>query len=264
MIVDLPDWGHIKVTGPDTVRFLQGLTTANIAALTPGGHTWGAMLNPKGRVLSVIEATRPASGEADLVFIHCEPALADKTQALLERYAVMDDVVFERVSSPAHKDWPEPGTAPGSWATWDAPLLMVAPPGHAATPAEVEIARVEAGMLRWDLDVDEDCFPFETPLVRYLDYGKGCYIGQEPVFRVYSQGNAARTLKALIVEGDGPVAPATLVRHADKDKAGTVTSSVVSPRHGVVALAYLHRTVWTAGGQVEVAGRRAVIRDLPL
>lgn len=260
MIIDLPDWGHIRVTGPDTIRFLQGLTTANIAVLPPGGHSWGAMLNPKGRVLSVVEVTRLPD---DVVVLHCEPALLDKTAALLERYAVMDDVVFERISEPAHKVWPAPGE-PGSWAAWEAPLVMGAAPGPVATATETEIARIEAGMLRWGLDVDEDCFPFETPLVHFLDYGKGCYIGQEPVFRVYSQGNAARTLRALLVEGEEPLAPETLVSHADKDKAGAVTSSVVSPRHGVIALAYLHRTVWAPGGEVSVAGRRAVIRELPL
>ncbi|MBE7451613.1 MAG: hypothetical protein HS111_22770 [Kofleriaceae bacterium] len=33
-----------------------------------------------------------------------------------------------------------------------------------------------------------------------------------------------------------------------------VTSAVVSPRLGSIALGYLHRTVWAAGGEVEVEG----------
>ena len=258
MIVELPDWGHLRVTGGDTVRFLQGVCTVNIEALAPGGHGWGAMLNPKGRVLTVVQATRGA----DHVVLHCEPSLTDKTLALLERYAVMDDVAFERLAGPAHMVWPEPG---GDAArAWDAPVVMAPAPGPAASEADVEIVRIEAGMLRYGVDVDEDHFPFETPLGRFLDYGKGCYVGQEPVFRVYSQGNAARFLRGLVIDGEGPVAPGAEVRHAERERAGQVTSSAVSPRHGAIALAYLHRTVAAPGGEVEVAGRRAVVHEVPL
>jgi folate-binding Fe-S cluster repair protein YgfZ len=80
MIVDRSDWGRIRVTGGDRERFLQGLTTVNVAALAPGGHGWGAILSPKGRVLSVIDIAR----EDDALRVACEPALADATRALLE------------------------------------------------------------------------------------------------------------------------------------------------------------------------------------
>ena len=254
MIVGLDGWGHVRVTGPDSKRFLQGLTTVNVDALGPDGHAWGAILNPKGRVLTVIEMTR----DGDAYVIHCEPSLTDKTVGLLEKYAVMDDVQFERVEAAAHKVWTSAAAA------WDATVVMAPAPGPTASADEVEIVRVEAGILRYGVDVDEDCFPFETTLVRTLDYGKGCYIGQEPVFRVYSQGQSARALRALVIEGDGPVEAGAPVAHASRDKAGSVTSSVVSPRHGAIAMAYLHRTVWDPGGEVTVAGRRAVVRELPL
>jgi folate-binding protein YgfZ len=258
VIVSLDGWGHLRVSGPDTDRFLQGLCTINVPALPVGGHAWGAILNPKGRVLSVIEMSRDAGG----ILIHTEPSLSDKTQALLERYAVMDDVVFERVDGPAHKIWPGPGEAAAT--AWDAPVVMAPAPGPAASEADVEIVRVEAGILRYGVDVDEAHFPFETPLERSIDYTKGCYVGQEPVFRVHAQGAAAQTLRGLVIDGDGPVEAGALVVHVDRDKPCTVTSAAVSPRHGSIALAYLHKTVWQPGGEVTVAGRRAVVRELPL
>jgi tRNA-modifying protein YgfZ len=258
VIVDLPGHGHLRVDGADTIRFLQGLTTINVEALAPGGHAWGAILSPKGRVLTVLEATRGS----DHVILHCEPALTDRTLELLERYAVMDEVTFTRLDVPAHKVWPAPGG--DAAAAWDAPVILSPPPGPAASAADVEIVRVEAGILRYGVDVDDGHFPFETPLVSWLDYGKGCYIGQEPVFRVHAQGNAARALRGLVVAGDGPIAAGAVVAHADRPNAGTVTSSAVSPRHGPIALAYLHRTVSAPGGAVTVAGRAAVVRELPL
>lgn len=258
MLVDLTGWGHVRVDGPDHLRFLQGLCTINVQAMAPGAHAWGAILSPKGRVLSVIEATR---GD-DHVIVHCEPALADVTRALLDKYAVMDDVRFERLDGPAYKRWPAPGE--DAAAAWDAPVELAPLPGPAAPAADVEIVRVEAGVPRYGVDVDDDHFPFETPLARWLDYGKGCYIGQEPVFRVHAQGNAARALRALVIDGDGPVERGAPVAHADRPNAGAVTSSVVSPRWGAIALAYLHRSVFAPGGEVTVAGRRAIIHELPL
>jgi folate-binding protein YgfZ len=253
--IDLSGWGHIEITGVDRVRFLQGLTTINLATLPTGGHAWGAILSPKGRVLSVVEATVAA----DHILLHCEPGLIEKTLGILDRYAVMDEVAARAVQLAAHKQWASPADA------WTAPVVLAPPPGPVSTPEHAEIARVEAGILRYGQDVDEDVFPFESPLGHFLDYQKGCYVGQEPVFRVHAQGKAARTLRGLRVEGPGPVERGDVVAHATRATAGTVTSAALSPRLGSIALAFLHRSVWDVGGEVAVgpSGRTARVVELP-
>jgi len=253
MIVDRTEWSRLRVTGGDRVRFLQGLTTVNVETLADGAHGWGAILNPKGRVLSVIDIAHVG----DAFLIACEPALAAPTRALLERYAVMDDVAFEPITGPAHQTWEDVVDA------WRAPIVEGSAAGALADDApEAERLRVRAGFLRYGIDVDADHFPFETPLAQFLDYGKGCYVGQEPVFRVHAQGNAARALRALIVDGAAPVARGATIKHAARDNAGAVTSAVGDGDH-VLALGYLHRTSWEPGGTVEIDGRRAVVRELP-
>jgi folate-binding protein YgfZ len=253
LIIDRSRWGHLEVTGGDRLRFLHGLTTINLTGMADGGHDWGAILSPKGRVLSVIEVTR----EAERVLVHVEPALVTPTLELLERYAVMDDVVARVLELAAFQRWTDPASA------WGAPMELGEPPGPVASDDEAEVARVEAGHLRYGVDVDADCFPFETPLAGRLDYGKGCYVGQEPVFRVHAQGQSQRMLRGLRLEGEGPIARGTVVVHPGKPKAGAVTSSVVSPRLGPIALAMLHRTAWTPGDRVEVGGRAATVVELP-
>jgi tRNA-modifying protein YgfZ len=250
MIVERSAWGRLRVTGGDRTRFLQGLTTVNVETVADGGHAWGAILSPKGRVLSVIDVARAG----DAYVLACEPGLADKTRALLERYAVMDDVAFEPLTGPAHQVWDDPA------GVWAAPIVE----GQAAgarpdTDPEVERLRIRGGFLRYGVDVDEDHFPFETPLGRFLDYGKGCYVGQEPVFRVHAQGNAARMLRGLTVEGTAPIAAGTALAAPAK---GTVTSAIADG-DATRALAYLHRSCWEPGGTVEVGGRRASVHELP-
>ena len=106
-----------------------------------------------------------------------------------------------------------------------------------------------------------DHFPFETPLAQFLDYGKGCYVGQEPVFRVHAQGNAARALRGLVVAG--PVARGAKIVHPAKDNAGSVTSAVAGDDGKTWALGYLHRTCWDVGGTVTIDGHAAEVRALP-
>ncbi len=248
IIVDRSTWGRLRVTGGDRVRFLQGLTTINVEQLADGAHAWGAILNPKGRVLSVIDLARLG----DAFSVYCEPSLTDKTRTLLEKYAVMDDVAFEPYGGPTHQIWDDPT------AVWSAPIIAGAhPEARPDSDPEVERARIRGGFLRYGADVDEDHFPFETPLAQFLDYTKGCYVGQEPVFRVHAQGNAARALRGLTIAGADPVPAGTEV--APK---GVITSAVADG-DTTRALAYLHRTCWEPGGTVTVAGRNAKVFELP-
>ena len=254
--IDRSSWGRLRVTGGDRVRFLQGLTTINVEALASGAHTWGAILSPKGRVLSVIDIAQAG----DAFIVACEAALADKTRAILERYAVMDDVAFEPLTGPAYQQWDDPASV------WTAPIVPAdganGTQGTQAVPEtdpEVERLRIRAGFLRYGVDVDEDHFPFETPLAKFLDYGKGCYVGQEPVFRVHAQGNAARMLRGLMIEGTAPIAPGTALTAPAK---GSVTSSIIDG-DSTRALGFLHRTCWEPGGTIEVLGRKATVHELP-
>ncbi len=249
MKVDRSTWGRLRVTGGDRVRFLQGLTTVNIETLGDADHTWGAILNPKGRVLSVIDVAH----EGDAFVITCEPQLADKTRALLERYAVMDDVAFEPIAGPLHQELGDPWRAPFTTGAGDV----------AEADADAEALRIRAGFLRYGFDVDEDHFPFETPLTAFLDYGKGCYVGQEPVFRVHAQGNSAKLLRGLVIAGDEPVATGAVIKHPAKDQAGVVTSAVATRDHTTLALGYLHRTTWDVGGVVQIGDRTATVHELP-
>jgi len=253
MNIDRSSWGRLRVSGADRVRFLQGLTTVNVETLADGAHGWGAILNPKGRVLSVIDIAHV--GEAFL--IACEAALADTTRQMLERYAVMDEVVFESITGPAHQTWDDPVSV------WRAPIVEGGAGELVDSDPAVERLRIRAGFLRYGIDVDDDHFPFETPLAQFLDYEKGCYVGQEPVFRVHAQGNAARGLRGLVIEGEAPIASGAPIKHAAKDNAGKVTSSIAAGDGTTLALGYLHRTTWDIGGTVEIAGRKATVHELP-
>jgi len=255
LLVDQSSWGQIRVSGRDRVRFMQAMCTADVDKIAPGGWTRAAMLTTKGRVVSVIDIVNRAESE-DLLLI-CEPGLVAKTVAALEKHAIMDDVAFAEESQPVYRVWGAPDTV------WDAPPVFGALPGPAAPESAIEIRRVEAGLPKYGVDVDEEYLPFESTLVRAIDYDKGCYLGQEPVKRARTRGQANKALRGLRVSGPDPVRPGAALRHPERDRAGVVTSSVVSPDFGSIALAYVHRSVWEPGAGVEVEGRSAELVELP-
>jgi tRNA-modifying protein YgfZ len=255
VIVDQTGWGAVRVSGGDRVRFLQGMCMGDVARVPPGGWLRTATLNAKGRLLSIYDLV---AREDDLLLL-CQPGLAEATRALLERHAIADDVLFELVEDlPVHRIWDSPE------AVWSAAPVFAPPPSDPASPEEVEVRRIESGLPLYGVDVADDSFPFETPLARLIDYGKGCYLGQEPVARVKARGTPSRALRGLrFADGEGPVARGARIHHPAKPDAGHVTSSALSPAFGAIALGFLHRQAWEPGGQVEVAGRSALVVEPP-
>jgi tRNA-modifying protein YgfZ len=130
-----------------------------------------------------------------------------------------------------------------------------------------EILRVEAGTPVFGPDMDENRFVVEVGrAARAICYTKGCYLGQEPIVMARDRGQVNRTLLGLTVQGEGAVPHGARVLR-DGGEVGQVTSSVVSPRLGTIALAYLRRGNQEPGTAVVVetpAGTRpAEVVSLP-
>jgi folate-binding protein YgfZ len=139
-----------------------------------------------------------------------------------------------------------------------------------ARPAGLEvynILRVEGGTPVYGADIDENRLVMEVGrTAQAICYTKGCYLGQEPIVMARDRGHVNRTLLGLQVSGEGAVPSAARVLRGGEE-VGQVASSVVSPRFGPIALAYLRRGSQEPGTAVEVeaaAGRRAaVVAALP-
>ena len=251
-IVDQREWAKIRVVGNDSERFLQGLCTNDLSALGVGAFCRASILNQKGRVLSVVDVVRVEGA----FHLFCEPVLGEKTAQILQRYQMMDEVAFSEIEEPMYRRWGAPESV------WDAPPILGALPAPAASATEVEIRRVEAGLPKYGADVDEGNFPFESILENAIDYKKGCYIGQEPVYRVYAKGSPAKFLRTLEIRCDEKVPVGAAVVAGEK-KVGTITSSALSPTRGSLALAYIKKAAWDPGTEVQVEGHTAVVQRSP-
>lgn len=119
----------------------------------------------------------------------------------------------------------------------------------------VNALRVEAGIPRFHIDMDETTIPLEAGLERQaISFDKGCYVGQEVIVRVMHRGHGrvARKLVGLTLSGTTVPAPGKHLVSGDRE-IGRVTSSILSPAlNQPIALGYVHRDFQEPGTKVEV------------
>src|SRR5215471_8414191 len=106
-----------------------------------------------------------------------------------------------------------------------------------------EAARITALWPRWGAEITPDYFPMEVGLANAVDYGKGCYLGQEPIVRIRDRGHINWRLVGLEIAGPDDASPADALESDVKPRAGRVTSAARLPGGPGVALAMLHVSV---------------------
>ena len=133
-----------------------------------------------------------------------------------------------------------------------------------------ETARIEAGIPRFGVDMDETNLPLECGIEnRAVSYSKGCYIGQEVINRVHSFGHVNKELRGLRLADDLKSLPQKSDKlFRDGKEVGYVTSVVKSPvLNAVIALGYVRRETNQIGTELTLrtaAGENfAKIVELP-
>ncbi len=272
--------GILRATGKDRLDYLQRMCTQDLSRLGVGESAYGAFLTAKGHLVG--EGTVLVRAEDVLLDVAPE-ALAD-TRAHLEKFVIMDDVVFEDLSGALAV---LPVLGPGGAAALagvEAPRassgrrgapaldLYLSPEGAAALrtalvsggavaldPGDLEALRIEAGLARFGADMDAERLPMEAGLTRQaIHFGKGCYIGQEVVLRATVRGHLQKGLVQLALPpGAGPGSRLL----AGGQEVGWVTSAAETTR-GRLGLGYLRRAPGKEGERLATEGGEAVVRRL--
>lgn len=129
-------------------------------------------------------------------------------------------------------------------------------------PEALEVLRVEAGIPALGAELDEDVLPPEARLERAISINKGCYVGQEIVARLRARGQVNHLLVGLRIDSS-TLPPSGAELSADGRVTGELTSIVLSPTEGPIALGYVRREHAAAGTAVEFDGGRASVATLP-
>lgn len=104
----------------------------------------------------------------------------------------------------------------------------------------LEILRIEAGLPRYGIDMDETNVVTEAALDDAVSYTKGCYVGQEIIARIKYRGHVAKKLSGVMFNQAEKVEPGASIQSTDGKEIGRITCVTYSPHLGrTIALGYL-------------------------
>ena len=148
---------------------------------------------------------------------------------------------------------------------WDA---LMACGAQAVGFDALDILRIEAGVPRYDVDMDETNVVLEAAPDDAVSFTKGCYIGQEIIARIHWRGHVAKKLTGLSFDEQGETKRDDKLRAMDGKEIGRLTSVTFSPKlNRLVALAYVKYDYLGAGTEVRVISNEtelaARVTELP-
>lgn len=117
-----------------------------------------------------------------------------------------------------------------------------------------EMARIEQGVPRFTVDMDETNLPPEAGLDRTgISYTKGCYIGQEVIARIRTYGQVAKKLCRVEISGSTEIPVKGTKLYLNGKEVGYMTSAAQFPLLGVRGLGYVRREANTPGTELSLA-----------
>jgi len=272
--------GLIAVWGSEAVKFLDGMITNDMKTLEDGQQMLAAFPNAQGRLIGVVRILR----EGERFFIETEEATREKLFQNLFRFTFAGDFFVEDLSEQYQyfEVWGEAPVLAGGFrfsgtgtsgifvtaAEADEFLNSLRASGSVEISNELyETLRIESGIPKFGVDMDETTIVPELGLDGMISYNKGCYIGQEIIARIHFRGHVAKRLTGLTSEPGAITAgflPGAELTTEDGKNAGRITSSTYSPRLDKnIALAYIRYDHLAAGTALRSIDITATVSHLP-
>jgi folate-binding protein YgfZ len=219
----------LRLSGPETEEFLQGLISNDIRKLDQG-MVYAALLTPQGKFLADFFLAR--DGESVLLDV-AEP-LADDLLRRLMMYKLRAKVTIapaglnlQRGTGPAPEGaLADPRDPAMGWRAYTS-----APEGD--DDSDWDAIRVARCIPETGIELTPETYILEAGFERLngVDFRKGCYVGQEVTARMKHKTDLRKGLVRVAVEGGAPVGTEIT---ADGKPAGTLFT-----QSGGQAIAYL-------------------------
>ena len=195
----------------------------------------------------------------DELVLACDPSRRDDVLATLVRSRFRRKVELEPSGHSVVS-----GDADGALATLDTPIgpYRWSPAARRPwRPGGLGDGARRGRYPAYGREFDGDTMPAEAGLdERAVSFSKGCYPGQEPVARLRYRGHPNRVCAGSGSAGDARPRPRPTSCSARRRR--RVTSPVMSPTHGSIALAVLRREV-PDEAEVDAGGVAGVVKALP-
>lgn len=218
----------IALSGPDRLKFLQGLVSNDVSKLSEDA-VYTALLTPQGKFM--VDFFVVPQGETMLIDVATSEA-----PALLKRltmYKMRSNVTLEMTELTVSRGigdtdagaFADPRHAALGWRAYD---------GRASEDVDWDALRVAHCVPETGVELTADTYLLEAGFERLngVDFRKGCYVGQEITARMKHKTELRKGLATVNITGTAPVGT-TLLNEAGKEAGTLFTQS------GGKAIAYL-------------------------
>jgi folate-binding protein YgfZ len=280
--------GLIAVWGKEAAPFLDGMITNDVKTLGDGQQMLAAFPNAQGRLLEVVRVLR----QGDRFLFETEEATREKLFNNLFRFTFAGDFFVKDLSEQFRYfeligeyddlsqvilglSTEEPVVFEGQSSGIFVPAASVDAFRNSLDELETvriddelyETLRIESGIPKYGVDMDENTIVPELGLENMISYTKGCYVGQEIIARIHFRGHVAKRLAGVLSE-PGAVATGSLrggeLTTADGKNAGKITSVTYSPKlERTVALAFVRYDHLAQGTELMAGGSAVTVTSLP-
>lgn len=266
-VASVTDRAFLRVTGSDATRWLNGMVTNSVQALTPGEGCYNFLLNAQGRILGDCTVYRQADpAEPPSYLLATTASQLETIQHHLDHFIIMDDVELQPALAGEQSLLLVGPEAPHALEALGLPTpttnrltityLSESPIAILISSVEdrfelradpdtiaivrkstnlpevsaetLEALRILSGTPLYGRDITGKYLPQETNQPQALHFAKGCYLGQEIVERIRSRGQVHRLLTPLTLTGSLPAELPTPLQ-ADAKPVGEITSAALVP-----------------------------------
>ena len=236
-IAHLDDRAVVRVVGPDAAALLHNVLTLDMGRMQEAGIGYGALLTPQGKILWDFLLHRIEDGFAVDIRKGEEEAFA-KRLSLYRLRAKVDIAAAPELGVQVEwrfsSDGPADPRVPELGARWVAPVAEL---GSETDSGSWHRHRIALAVPEGGIDFPfGDTFPHDAAMdsLNGVDFGKGCYVGQEVVSRMRHRGTARRRIVAIEANGVLPEPGAEIV--AGERPLGRLGSSAGGKAIGLVRL----------------------------
>ena len=202
---------YIKLSGPDSSKFLQGQVSCDMDSLSPSNSIGGAHCTPKGRMVFLFTAHGDADGD---IILDVHPSVMDSALASLKKYAVFFRTEITDISD--------------SYSN--------------SQPPQSDLERLRTGRAEVVAETVEMFIPqmLNLDTLGYINFKKGCYTGQEIIARAHYRGAVKRRMHHLALATDRVPNPGDEIKNSDDKSIGNIASAVRADDGKVEILAVLN------------------------
>ncbi len=229
--------------GIDSKKFLHGQTTADIIGLKEGENLRSCWLSPVGRLKALLEIRIINNNLSFLVLLGNTEEVIDGLQNVIFPSDKVKIVISKKIRRlqeiSLNKSWKEDKV---EWILDDQELPLKFSNHKIADQKMIKEWKILQGIPTSSYEINGKNNPLELGLINFINFDKGCYLGQETLSKVRNLGKLKCQLKFVsfeksLIEGES----LWLGSENQKENVGIVTSAIDSANSRSIGLALIRR-----------------------